>query len=127
MAPQTRQRQAADNANTTDPADTAATNEPPKGLSTVGKLAVFFGFPVTMGMLGLYLSYLETLRRPEKELSLDQDFVMPFLLALAMVVVIGIQTAGYTTSKVQPLVAWPKVKRVKRVKHVYKNEKDKDE
>ena len=101
--------------------------EPPKGLSTIGKFAVFLGFPITMGMLGLYMSYLETLRRPEKELSLDQDFVMPFLLALAMAVVIGIQTSNFTTSKVQPLVAWPKVKRVKRIKKVYKSQRDKDE
>ena len=85
-----------------------------KGPSFVGKFVIFLGFPLFIGFLGLYFSYLETGKNPDKEISLDRDFILPFLLALAMVVVIGIQTSGYST-EMKPLVAWPKVRRVKKV------------
>lgn len=93
-----------------------------KGLTLPGKIALFLGFPLLVGILGLYFAFLETRKKPERELSLDQDFIMPFLLALAMVTVIGLQTQGYTSRKLKPIVAWPKVKRVKKV--VYKKKGD---
>lgn len=92
-----------------------ATNPGNNKLSTVGTVAVFLLFPLGMGTLGLSLSYLETWRKPEKELSFDRDFVLPFLLALAMAVVVGFQTAGYRKRQIDPLVTWwPKVNRVKK-------------
>jgi hypothetical protein len=90
-----------------------------KGLTLLGKFGIFFGFPLSMGMVGLYLAFLETHKVKGRELSFDQDFVVPFLLALAMAIVIGFQTGGYSSSEVTPLIPWPKVKRVKKV--VYKN------
>jgi hypothetical protein len=92
-----------------------------KGLTFLGKLGIFFGFPLSMGMVGLYLAFLETRKDKDRELSFDQDFVVPFLLALAMAVVIGFQTRGYSSSEVTPLIPWPKVKRVKKI--IYKNKK----
>jgi len=86
-----------------------------KGLTFIGKLGLFIGFPTCVGVLGLYMSYLETFRTEGHKLSIDRDFVMPFLLSLAMTVVIGLQTSGYKENKVKPLVPWPKVKRVKKV------------
>lgn len=100
--------------------DTAASSSK-KGLTFLGKLGVFLGFPFLVGMGGLYFAYLETVKQNDRELSFDQDFVVPFLLALAMVSVIGFQTGGYTNSEVTPLVPWPKVKRVKKI--IYKNKK----
>ena len=101
----------------------------PQGLTTLGKVFIFMIFPLTIGVLGLYTSYLESRRKPDKTLSFDQDFMVPFLLALAMAVVIGIQTGGFTTNKVKPLIAWPKVRRVKKIVRKKKGEvaEDKDE
>lgn len=86
-----------------------------RGATMLGKIFVFIIFPTTVGVIGLYTSYLETRRRVDKKLSFDQDFMVPFLLALAMAVVIGIQTGGFSSNKVKPLVAWPKVRRVKKI------------
>jgi hypothetical protein len=104
-----------------DEADTTAASKSKKGLTFLGKLGIFFGFPLSMGMVGLYMAFLETRKDKGRELSFDQDFVVPFLLALAMAVVIGFQTGGYTNSEVTPLIPWPKVKRVKKI--IYKNKK----
>ena len=84
-------------------------------MTMYGRFMVFLIFPVTCGVIGLYLGYLESTRRPERKISFDQDFVMPFLLALAMAVVLFFQTGGFTSNKVKPIVAWPKVRRVKKV------------
>jgi hypothetical protein len=92
-----------------------------KGLTFLGKLGIFLGFPLVAGMAGLYLAFLESQKRKDRELSFDQDFVVPFLLALAMAIIIGFQTGGYTSSSVTPLIPWPKVKRVKKI--IYKNKK----
>jgi hypothetical protein len=106
-----------------DETDTAPAPSPAskKGLTFLGKLGIFFGFPLAMGTVGLYMAFLETRKDMARELSFDQDFVVPFLLALAMAVVIGFQTGGYSSSEVTPLIPWPKVKRVKKI--IYKNKK----
>jgi len=85
------------------------------GLTVVGRVAVFLLFPTAVGLLGLYVAWVESRRKKDKQLSLDRDFVLPFLLALAFVFVIGLQTGGFRTGKAEPLIAWPKVKRVKKV------------
>jgi hypothetical protein len=108
-------------ADETDTTAAAPTSKSKKGLTFLGKLGIFFGFPLSMGMVGLYMAFLETRKDKGRELSFDQDFVVPFLLALAMAVVIGFQTGGYTNSEVTPLIPWPKVKRVKKI--IYKNKK----
>lgn len=86
------------------------------GLTVFGKIAVFLGFPLVIGVLGLYLAYLERLNKP-KELSFERDFVTPFLLAFAMAVVVSIQTNGFRERKARGIVRWPQVKRVKKVIH----------
>jgi hypothetical protein len=87
------------------------------GMTIFGKLLIFLGFPTIVGILGLYMSYLGSLNNPDKKLSFDQDFVMPFLLALAMATVIGMQTGGYKQKEITPIVPWPKVKRVQKIVH----------
>jgi len=98
-----------------------------KGVTFLGKVFVFVIFPVTVGVIGLYTSYLETRRMPDKTLSFDRDFMVPFLLALAMSVVIGIQTGGFSSTKVKPLVAWPKVRKVKKIIKKKKGDTTSDE
>lgn len=87
-----------------------------RGLTFLGRIAVFLLFPTVVGVLGLYFAWLEARRKPEKKhLSLDRDFVLPFLLALAFACVIGLQTGGFRAAQARPLIAWPKVRRVKKV------------
>jgi hypothetical protein len=85
------------------------------GISILGRVIVFLGFPMLVGMSGLYTAYLEAKRKPERKLSFDLDFVVPFLLALALSVLIGFQTNGFTTQEIKPIVSWPKVRRVKTI------------
>lgn len=88
---------------------------PKPGLSWTSRFTVFVIFPSTFGTIGLYMGYLESLRKPDRKISFDQDFVMPFLLALAMAGVLFFQTGGFSTSEVTPLVAWPKARRIKKI------------
>ena len=82
------------------------------------RVIVFMIFPVSMGLLGLYMAHLN---QDQRQMSFDKDFMMPFLLAEGMVVVIYIQTNGFKQGRVQPLLHWPKVKRVKKVVHRHRN------
>jgi hypothetical protein len=92
-----------------------------QGMGWIAKILIFIGFPTLVGFLGLYLAYLETIRKPEREIDFDTDFVIPFLLALSMCVVIGFQTRGYKSKQIEPLVQWPKIRRKKVIKKVVKN------
>lgn len=94
---------------------TTVRNAKGPGLTFLGKLGLFLGFPFLIGLLGLYSGYASSLREPGRKVDFDRDFIMPFLLALAMVVVIGMQTNGFSKKEVDPLVKWPKVKRVKKI------------
>jgi hypothetical protein len=85
-----------------------------RGLTFLGKLGIFLGFPLFCGFMGLYMWYFASLKDPQRKVDLDRDFIMPFLLGLAMVVVVGIQTNGFSTRETKPLVQWPKVKRVRK-------------
>jgi hypothetical protein len=105
-----------------DPTDATTDSVNTTGLSMSGRFVVFVIFPVVVGTLGLYLGYLESLRKPERQISFDQDFVVPFLLALAMAAVLFFQTGGFTTKKVKPLIEWPKVRRVKKIVKKKKSE-----
>lgn len=104
----------------------AASDGASSGLSISGRIMVFLIFPVTCGTIGLYMGYLESLRKPERKISFDQDFVMPFLLAIAMVAVLFFQTGGFSSNKVKPIVAWPKVRRVKKIVRKKKGEAEGD-
>ena len=85
-----------------------------EGMSFRAKTLVFLGFPLLAGVAGLYVGYLRTINSPETKIDFDTDFVFPFLLALALVVVLGFQTKGFT-KKMTPLIQWPKVRRKKRI------------
>jgi hypothetical protein len=91
------------------------------------RLLIFVLFPTLVGLLGLYMGYLESLRKEDRELNVDTDFVMPFLLALAFAVVIAFQTRGFQSREVEPLVKWPKVRRKKVIRKVRKEDLDEND
>jgi hypothetical protein len=88
-----------------------------KGLTGFGRVVLFLVFPFLVGTSGLYAGYIRKMGDPSKKIDFDNDFVFPFLLALTMVLVIGFNTGGFTSKKAKPLVAWPKVRRRKKVIH----------
>jgi hypothetical protein len=90
-----------------------------KKVTFIGRILIFLVFPALVGLLGLYMGYIAKRDDPTRELSFDTDFALPFVLALSMCVVIGFQTGGFTSSKAKPLVAWPKVKKRRKVVHKY--------
>lgn len=95
-----------------------ANNGPTRGkMSIRARVGVFLGFPAFVGLMGLFTSYLKVKfdKTGEHTVNFDTDFVTPFLLAMAMVIVIGFQTQGYATKERTPFVAWPKTRTVKKV------------
>jgi len=88
----------------------------------MARLLLFLFLPTFVGVCGLGVSYLKTMRsrydNDEKphEVSFDNDFVMPFLLCLALVVVLGIQTKGFTTRERTGAFQWPKTRVVKKIR-----------
>ena len=95
-----------------------------QGLTIVGRVGIFLAFPSVVGLIGLYMGYLAKKDDPDKDLSFDTDFALPFVLALSICVVIGFQTRGFTSTQPAPLVAWPKVKKRQKIvhKHVVKRQ-----
>ncbi len=88
---------------------------------------MFICVPCLTGIIGLVSSYLES-KRPLKDdgdkphtIDFDRDFVTPFLLGLAFVIVIGFQTGGFTVGGAggggkKFALSWPKAKRVRKVR-----------
>jgi hypothetical protein len=93
-----------------------AVPEKPQGMSFFGRMIIFLVFPFIMGICGLYMGFIASQNDPNRIMSFDVDFALPFTLALSMAVVIGFQTRGYT-EKPAPLVLWPKVRKRKTITH----------
>ena len=88
------------------------------------KFCIFLVLPTLFGMIGLYAAYLKQIKDPDRKMTIEADFGLPFMLTLLLVLVIGFQTNGYSSSQMKPLVSWPKVKKKRKVthKHVVKCE-----
>ena len=91
-------------------------NAPPqsKQMTLASRVALFFIFPTFVGGCGLMFAYLQIKFPDESEkktrkINFDRDFIYPFLMSLALVVVIAIQTGGFSSYTAAPLVSWPKV------------------
>uniref|UniRef100_A0A7S2XS04 Transmembrane protein n=1 Tax=Attheya septentrionalis TaxID=420275 RepID=A0A7S2XS04_9STRA len=86
------------------------------GITAVGKVMLYLALPTTVGFFGLVMAYVTN--DPEKgkrrSVDFDTDFVFPFLLTLTCIIVIGFKTKNFT-GEPTPLVAWPKVKKQKKV------------
>eukprot|EP00573_Skeletonema_grethae_P006393 CAMPEP_0201692796 /NCGR_PEP_ID=MMETSP0578-20130828/5586_1 /ASSEMBLY_ACC=CAM_ASM_000663 /TAXON_ID=267565 /ORGANISM="Skeletonema grethea, Strain CCMP 1804" /LENGTH=165 /DNA_ID=CAMNT_0048178223 /DNA_START=161 /DNA_END=658 /DNA_ORIENTATION=+ len=113
-------------------------------MSLTARLLVFLLIPISTGLIGLFSSYLQSTRTNGEEnkdgephtIDLDRDFVTPFLLGLALVIVVGFQTKGFTVAggmtemERKYAVAWPKARRVRRVRRervIVEDEDDEDE
>jgi hypothetical protein len=98
------------------PPEPDAEPERRKSMSLFGRMIIFLALPTVVGICGLYMGYIASRKDPDREMSFDVDFALPFLLALSMAVVIGFQTRGYTDTP-EPLVFWPKVRKRKKIIH----------
>jgi hypothetical protein len=98
------------------PPEPDAEPEKRKGMSFFGRMIIFLVFPTIVGICGLYMGYIASRNDPNREMSFDVDFALPFTLAVVMAVVIGFQTRGYT-GKPEPLVLWPKVRKRRKIIH----------
>lgn len=99
-------------------------------MSLTGRLLVFLLIPTCTGLIGLFSSYLQSTRSDNEnnkdgdphKIDLDRDFVTPFLLGLALVIVVGFQTKGFTVAggmsemERKYAVSWPKARRVRKVR-----------
>jgi hypothetical protein len=79
----------------------ASTQETRPSIITWGRIIVFLVFPLTVGVLGVAMAFLNQKRfqregngQEFRDVSLHQDFIMPFLLALTMSIVVSIQSSG---------------------------------
>ncbi|KAL7523367.1 hypothetical protein ACHAXR_000144, partial [Thalassiosira sp. AJA248-18] len=69
------------------------------------RLLIFVFIPTFTGLCGLGISYLQQLQGKylnsdnNDRVNFDRDFVSPFLLGLAFVIVIGFQTGGFSSSE----------------------------
>lgn len=107
----------------------AAENDTPKAsrgakMPWVGRFLIFVFVPTFTGITGLGVSYLQALRNDQldegeepHEVDFDRDFVTPFLLAMALVIVLGFQTGGFRTRERKAAFAWPTARTVQRVRH----------
>lgn len=101
-----------------EPTDQDADTQKKGGLTILGRVTVFLGFPTMMGIFSLYLGYMKSKTKgSERKVDFDTDFVFPFLLSLSVVIVVGFQTKGFSTTEKSPLVTWPKVIRKKKIIH----------
>jgi hypothetical protein len=91
-----------------------------RSITLMGKVLLFLLFPLLMGLIGLCMGYMATSgENATRELNFEQDFMLPFVLALAMGIIIGFQTRGFSTTKRTPFILWPKVKTQRKVVHKY--------
>jgi hypothetical protein len=102
----------------------AASESTGRSLTFLGNLAVFFLLPVLAGLMGLYFAFLETYNKPDRKLSIESDFGLPFMLMLFTSIVVGFRTGGFSSSKVEPIMKFPKIRKKTKVihKHVIKGQ-----
>lgn len=109
------QHQQQDAALQTNPSRQQQQQQQDGGISFVAKMLLYLAFPLFCGSAGLYIGYIRTIQDKQSKMHFDTDFVIPFALALALVVVVSFQTKGFSNNKITPLVQWPKVKRKRKV------------
>lgn len=98
-------------------------------MTLVARFLIFGVVPTMTGLAGWGISHLQRyqskLYQEEggelHEVDFDRDFVTPFLLAMALVVVLGFQTNGFAMGAGDPrrkgAIVWPKARTVQRVRH----------
>ena len=119
-------------ASATPAASSTSATTPNTTTTLIGRLLIFVGFPFFVGMIGLYSGYISHKANPDtvREMRIDTDFALPFIIALSMVLVIWFQTKGLAKDhmKPKPLISWPKTIKRKKIIHkhvvVEKNSED---
>ncbi len=91
------------------------------------RLLIFLFIPSFTGLCGLGISYLQTMQNKNleegetpHEVNFDTDFVTPFLLSLAFVIVVGFQTNGFAfgagDARRKGAFVWPKTRTVQKIR-----------
>jgi hypothetical protein len=91
----------------------SAPAQPPsalKGATRSGLFAVFFAFPLIMGLFGLGLAYLEKTRNEERPISFDRDFGLPFGMAVVLSLIVALRTSRFQ-KPMQPLISLPSIRK----------------
>mmetsp|Transcript_11890 Transcript_11890/g.21150 ORF Transcript_11890/g.21150 Transcript_11890/m.21150 type:complete len:150 (+) Transcript_11890:273-722(+) len=97
----------------------------PAKMSLLARFLIFLFIPCFTGLSGYGISHLQSLRNssssssgePQHVVDFDRDFVTPFLLALALVVVVGFQTSGFSNGDARKgAFSWPKARKVQRIR-----------
>ena len=119
------------NNNTANTANNSSSSGDFGQMSLTARLTVFLLIPTCTGLFGLIGSYLQTNRDPTTldgakeephKVDFDRDFVTPFLLGLALVIIVGFQTGGFryaggqTALERRYALSWPKARRVRKVR-----------
>lgn len=96
-------------------------------MSLLARFLTFIFIPSFTGLTGLGVSHLQSIQsrrlgtedEEPHEVNFDRDFVTPFLLALAFVIVIGFQTGGFSKnagSERKGAFVWPTTRRVQKIR-----------
>ena len=102
-------------------------------MSIFARILIFICVPSITGLSGLGVSYMLSLKTPQEGedeqhiVDFDRDFVTPFLLALAFVVVLGFQTNGFNPQSAanrKGVFVWPSTRRKVRRERIVVDDDD---
>ena len=101
-------------------------------MSIFARILIFIFIPSITGLSGLGVSYMLSLKTPQEGeeehiVDFDRDFVTPFLLALAFVIVLGFQTNGFnpqSAAKRKGVFVWPSTRRKVRRERIIVDDDD---
>ena len=101
-------------------------------MSIFARILIFIFIPSITGLSGLGVSYMLSLKTPQEGeeehiVDFDRDFVTPFLLALAFVIVLGFQTNGFnpqSAAKRKGVFVWPSTRRKVRRERIVVDDDD---
>lgn len=88
-----------------------------RNMSITARLFLFLIVPTAVGSFGLLVSYLNNKFGMDEpgSIDIDRDFVIPFLVAMVMIIVVNIQTLNFSSYEAKPLISWPKVIKKKKI------------
>ena len=114
--------------------DTSSTsqNSSTTKMSIFARILIFIFIPSITGLSGLGVSYMLSLKTPQEGeeehiVDFDRDFVTPFLLALAFVIVLGFQTNGFNPQAAanrKGVFVWPSTRRKVRRERIIVDDDD---
>ena len=111
---------------------TSQTSNGTTKMSIFARILIFIFIPSITGLSGLGVSYMQSLKTPQEGeeehiVDFDRDFVTPFLLALAFVIVLGFQTNGFNPQAAanrKGVFVWPSTRRKVRRERIIVDDDD---